>query len=717
MRVASWRYLAGVLLVCGSTAQQTPMQPFVIDHFARTDSAIDVSFLLDPPAGKDGFIHVKEGRLVTGAGKRFRIWGVNVTGWTAGSAIMPPKEEAGLWAAALARHGVNCVRFHFLDRTTQQRPQGLIDGARNDTRHFDPVQLDRLDYFIYELKKRGIYSNLNLNVGRTYKEGDGVPDFDLIGVAKAFTYIGERLLELQREYAAQLLTHYNPYTKSEYRNEPAVAIVEIVNENSLIEFWARNWLRGELVANRQRFQLDLTPTYERILTRRYNRWLEQALAPEKLARVRQQAGAKPNEPVKRLRREEFRLAGFDRFHAEAEFYAAMEHEFFAQMKTYLKDRLGVQSLIVGTADHTYWIPSQPLLRSTAQMDIVDGHVYWQHPAIWGRRNTPMVNEPLASTVVKLSRSPMSGRPFTVSEVNHPHPNEYGAEMIPILAAYAAFQDWDGVTFYTFEPRIRSQWRAMIPDPFDITLDPVKMPQMAAGALIFLRPDVSVARKTIERTYSREQVNETLRLPEAERPFFTPGFPRALPLVHGSRIRCIDCAPTASIALTPSNPLVSDTGELSWLVSKENGGLVSIDTDRTQALIGFVRANNGQTRHLAADVKNDFCALTLSSLDGRPVARSQRLLFIAAGRTWNSKAEWNERRTLWTQLGEPPTLIEPVTGWILLKELEGAVGLRVFALDGAARQLGEQMRGRRLEDGWEFAVGAPATTLYLIEVVR
>jgi hypothetical protein len=54
---------------------------------------------------------------------------------------------------------------------------------------------------------------------------------------------------------------------------------------------------------------------------------------------------------------------------------------------------------------------------------------------------------------------------------------------------------------------------------------------------------------------------------------------------------------------------------------------------------------------------------------------------------------------------------------MLRELEGAVGLRVLALDGSAKRIGEEIRGRRMEDGWEFPVGTPATTLYLIEVVR
>ena len=71
---------------------------------------------------------------------------------------------------------------------------------RWETRTYDLSKLDRLDFFIAELKKRGIYSNLNLNVGRTYKPGDNVPDSQLIRQAKGMTYIGKRLLELQRDW-------------------------------------------------------------------------------------------------------------------------------------------------------------------------------------------------------------------------------------------------------------------------------------------------------------------------------------------------------------------------------------------------------------------------------------------------------------------------------------------------------------------------------------
>ena len=44
-------------------------------------------------------------------------------------------------------------------------------------------------------------------------------------------------MEAQKRYARQLLTHLNPYTKLTYAEDPAVALVEINNENGLIHTW------------------------------------------------------------------------------------------------------------------------------------------------------------------------------------------------------------------------------------------------------------------------------------------------------------------------------------------------------------------------------------------------------------------------------------------------------------------------------------------------
>src|SRR3546814_4332077 len=90
-------------------------------------------------------------------------------------------------------------------------------------------------------------------------------------------------------------------------------------------------------------------------------------------------------------------------------------------------------------------------------------------------------------------------------------------MIPILASYAALQDCDGIFFYTFETKISGKWTPMIGDHFDMTLDPVKMAQMPAGAMIFLRGDVSAAKEVMTRSYSTDQISEASRMPRAAMP--------------------------------------------------------------------------------------------------------------------------------------------------------------------------------------------------------
>src|SRR5699024_5063876 len=155
------------------------------------------------------------------------------------------------------------------------------------------------------LKQRGIYTNLNLNVGRTYKPGDEVPDSEAVRIWKGMTFVGERLIELQKIYARDLLTHHNPYTGTEYRHEPAVAIVEIVNESSLYEFWMRNWLRGERTTGSPDIQLDFPPYYAERLDAMYQGWLAENRTEAEVAELRVLAGVGEGEAIPRLRAEQF----------------------------------------------------------------------------------------------------------------------------------------------------------------------------------------------------------------------------------------------------------------------------------------------------------------------------------------------------------------------------------------------------------------------------
>ena len=323
-----------------------------------------------------------------------------------GPDCFPTHDDAEALAADLARLGVNAVRFHHMDSTWSR----IFDARFDDTRHLDAESMDRLDYLIAALKKRGIYANINLNVGRHYKKGDGVRDYEALGYGKSATFFNRRLIELQEEYARQLLTHTNAYTGKEYRHEPAVALVEIINENSVIE----GWLSGRLAGGQKRPGDDtwgpIPPSYAEELTDLFNDWLTDHLSMEELAAIRKEGGS---ERVPRLLPSQFDKASGLGFRSEARFYRDVERAFFARMKHLLKDELGVEPCVVGTADHNDSYAAYAHIQSNLMFDVVDGHGYWEHPEI-GRviriKNTPMVNDPTDSTVTQFARTPVLGPP-------------------------------------------------------------------------------------------------------------------------------------------------------------------------------------------------------------------------------------------------------------------------------------------------------------------
>jgi hypothetical protein len=667
---------------------------------ALAKSPVDVSYLLDAPAGKHGFVQVKDGHLATGDGKRIRFWGVNITDWSKGSQQIPETQDAAFLASTLARFGVNSVRFQFLDLEV---PRGLIAKQGDSTRMLDADALDREDYFIAELEKRGIYIDFNLLVGRPFRAGDGVKDAEALRQgAKGTSLFDARLIELQKEYARQLLTHLNPYTKLRYAEDPAVAIVEINNENAInVGFHAP------------------APFYQEELTGLYNRWLAKHRTAEQSAELREITNADPGNPVPLLSgKTQTAQAPPQRFYAEAEFYNDLQHEYFLDMERYLKQTLGSRSLVIATADHSHTNSGYPILLATEDMDIIDGHTYWQHPEYYVKK-LPMVNDPFNSTVEELSRSAIAGKPYMVSEVNNPFPNDYAGEGIPILAAYAGLQDWDGIFWYTFEPKSDPAWKPYVGDAFDISLDPVKMPELAAGALLFLRGDVEKTRSVSERTYSEKQVFDSMLLPATERPYYTEGFPLALPLEQEVRIGSLTGPPTRPFEkLEATDPIVSDTRQLAWYVGPQHtNGLVTEDTPRSQALIGFVKAQDKRVRNLSADVSNNFCTILLSSMDEQPIATSAKMLLVAGGRVENTGQKWNTAETDVTSWGGPPSLAEQVKGTITLSGLEGARAVWVQPIDGAGQPLGGPTAVANIGGAWRVPLGTVTTTWYEIRVER
>ncbi len=724
---------------------------FSIPWDDHTPGPTDLSSLLPRPAGGQGFMRIVDGHLATGDGARWRMWGLNICT----DMPLPPMPMAPIVAGRLAKYGVNCLRLHAMDhrwpkgilmRAKQSSPTTRYWGGQDEsTRALDPEALARLDYFIACCKERGIYLDLNLNVARTFSTADGVAEAPLVRWGKGLTYFDEQLIALQKEYAEQLLSHVNPFTGLRYAEEPAIALVELVNENSLLEFWVRGFLNGGTPTPEVGHWYAIPETYMAELDGLWNRWLQKRYADRATlgqawaGDLREYEDAATGS-VRRLAPADFAAASAPRFHDQALFYTELERDYFLEMQTYLRGRLGVKQLLLGTSDHSRAWSALPLLQANAVLDIMDTHFYWQHPRSskpgvqwrrndWFIENSPMVDQPDVSVIGHCSRAAVLGKPLIASEVNEPFPNDYACEFIPIIAAYGSLQDWDGILFYDFDgswgpPYWQDEeWR----DPpvaltFALGTDPVKWPQVAAGALLFLRGDVRAAERTVARAMPQTFVWESLRTPQSATgsPYAMPGLTGRLPLVHRTAISSFDAAelsPGKEDVSLPEGRIVSDTGELTW-EDTPGDGRVLVDTPRHQVLIG--RAGRARTSNMECHWSNPFAAIQLASLEDRPIAEAGRLLLVTGARVANTGMKWLDetRRSLGEEWGAAPTRIEPVTGSLVLHGIRGATALQLQPLDASGQPLGPARSFAKGGTGWTVTLaGDPATPWYVIEIQR
>ncbi len=247
---------------------------FALDGFDASPSPIDLSALNAERAGAHGFVRAQGGHFVDGRGQRVRFFGTNLTA----TACFPEKADAPKVAAHLRKLGFNVVRLHFMD--AGGAPIGLFAA---DGKGFDPAQLDKLDFFVAELEKQGIYVNLNLHVARKYPgiEGKAAERF---AMGKVLDRFYPQFVELQKEYARALLTHKNPYTERAYTDDPGVLCIELNNENTLFPFWGGN-------------TDDLPEPFASELGKQWNGWL---LARYKSTAALSQAWKKASAPGREL---------------------------------------------------------------------------------------------------------------------------------------------------------------------------------------------------------------------------------------------------------------------------------------------------------------------------------------------------------------------------------------------------------------------------------
>lgn len=648
-------------------------------------SALDVSFLLDAPAGRHGFVIVKGDHFVFADGTPARFWGGNFFG----EANFPEKADAERLADIVARSGANIVRMHHLDVvapwTDKVVKRSLFGGQQPETtRRLDPAMLDRLEYLVHCFKQRGIYIFLSPTSSRMVRPGDGFP-----GPADAANEIGwglkfegmfdPFLIELQEEYLRTLLTHRNPYTGLALVDDPVLAMTEVINENSTI------WPQDE-------GPFALTTDYYRTMLRtQFNAWLRDtignraALATRWAAPGRKGLGDDEDPATSTVAipagyRDQARYGFSDaRVTDTFGFLADLQSRYFRRMRAFIKG-LGLHAPLTGS---NHWTDDVVDLRQNADFDYVDRHDYWTHPEgsynyEQGQRIDPkaMVHDPTGGIIGRLARRRVAGKPYTVSEWHHCLPNPFRAEGPILAAAYGALQGWHPMQYAywavteTAPPMINS---------FETMFDPTQTNLQPAAALLFARGDVREATAPYYEPIAADAVLNPL-----SRPSLNPAL--ALFTKYGISFADVPIVPGAPRPALPGpagsdGTVRSSTGELGWNATR---GLVTVDTPATQAVVGFAGGTRVGTKDVVFDITTPFAVVVVSSLTKDPIASSSRLLVSTSADARWTGADMSARGDEVLSTGHWPFLMQPVEG---LVTLPGAGPLTVYRLDTDGARLG------------------------------
>jgi hypothetical protein len=366
----------------------------------------------------------------------------------------------------------------------------------------------------------------------------------------------------------------------------------------------------------------------------------------------------------------------------------------------------------------------------AGLDYIDAHAYWNHPHFpgkpwdsknWTVHNVALVNSP-DGTLASLAGRRVAGMPFTVSEYNHPEPNQYAAEGFPMIAAFGAFQGWDGIFTFTyshdtdFEPR-------KITGYFDVKGDTPRLVHMPACAAMFLRGDVAPATPTfvwpLSAEAERKKLYETLsawKLTAADFGFMPP--------IFGPQVY-MDCGIAADIGkgkplgarnittlferMEPGRKIDYGLCYLIWGYGgiAEGKGYFGVDSPRTKLFTGvpvghtLIRNRDGHTFYFGEQCQQpevtlrigatqlNWATVSMVCIDGEGFDKPGRILIAATGLCQNEGAKLEHLKgdnvTLGNQWGSEPVMCEGIPAEITLPVDGGRVQFYPLDESGNRRQ--------------------------------
>lgn len=441
-------------------------------------SALDLESLVEEgPCGKFGRVVVGDGGHLVfekRPEKRLLFLGHAVGGESIFTRpeILPDKKSIELYADNIRRQGYNIFRPHFLDHALAFKAKGDLD--------FNPEVLDKFDYLVHCLKRRGIYIFFDCMTSWSgFKRGSGWSD-----AAKRMDLKGKMHLDEDgarahwRQGVERLMTHLNPYTNTTLAEDPVVACALFYNEQELC------FRDGVSEKFRKAWQEYLSRKYASIESLK-TAWSGSVDA----GRLKDVNGFGDLQ----IRKEDF--SGSSQLSADLSlFYSDLQSDTVKWYMATLRE-IGYKGLFCSPYD---CVKQLRYLAPRSLCPVVAMHSYHAHPSDFINANSVISQKSSVRSGLKyildMAGTRLGGRPFLVTEYKHCFWNKYRYEEGAAIGAYSAFQDYDLILAHANEVALQAGGPM---NSFNVANDPLSRASQVISAFMFARRDVSPSSHYVE----------------------------------------------------------------------------------------------------------------------------------------------------------------------------------------------------------------------------
>jgi len=656
-------------------------------------SALDFSKLgwMDAPAGKHGRVVAKgahfEFENLPGVQQRF--YGCNLCF----SANFLSEGDAEALCSRMARLGYNALRIHHYERELCDPKDGTA---------ILPSKMAELDNLLNACIRHGIYLTTDLFVSRPVKwRACGIDRAGDIPMDqfKELVLFDERAFANYLSFARAFLCHVNPKTGRRWADEPALGFLALVNEGN--------------PGNHGYGFMSTQPA----LLEKWRAWLaaRRAESPAQYADVTEAFPANAWENSRQNC-------------AVALFLADLEAAFCDRMRRFVREEVGSKVLLT---DMSCWKNAVAYQLTRTHYDYVDDHFYVDHPQFLEQpwrlpSKCPNANPVRGASAgfESVAKHRLLDRPFTITEFNYSAPGQFRGVGGMMLGAQAALQGYDGIWRFAWS---HSRDGVLSPRPmsyFDVARDPLQRATERAVLALYLRRDLEPLAETFAVTLPERAVRSNFDCgPQADiRDMWFGWYAKFGTWVGEGRPPFA----TASEAFPKAYSMSGDDfrrlagarrpGDGQVAIDRD-AGVFAVDTPRTQGF--FAEGGRHASGCLSATVSGAPAAVWASSLDGRPVASSSRLLLTHVTDVQDEGTVYADRaKTVLVKWGRLPHLMRAGRAEVALA-LSGGRPAKVYALaaDGSRRaEVPSRASGGRLSFVADTARD-PADATYLYEIVR